>query len=66
MVILKTMVVDTPYRVREVVSPWRMWMCDPMYTIWGVLSPWILWTCDHRCRVWGRGDCGVNLETVDM
>ena len=52
MVILKTVVVDTPYRVREVVSPWRMWTCDPMYTIWGVLSPWILWTCDHRCRVW--------------
>ena len=63
MVILKTVVVDTPYRVREVVSPWRMWTCDPMYTIWGVLSPWRLWLGDHRCRIW---NIGVTMEIVDI
>ena len=42
LVTLETVVVILHYRVREVVSSWRLWMCHSTDRTWGGLSPWRL------------------------
>ena len=61
LVTLERVVVIPQYRVREVGSAWRMWMCHSTDRMWGGLSPWRLWTCNPTYRVWEHDhsrDCG--------
>ena len=55
LVTLETVIVILQYRVREVGSAWRMWMCHSTDRMWGGLSPWRLWTCNPMYRVWEHG-----------
>ena len=60
LVTVETVLVIPQYRVREIGSACRMWMCHSTDRMWGGLSPWILWTCIPTFRVWDDGpsrDC---------
>ena len=54
LVTLERVVIIPQYRVREVGSAWRMWMCHPQ-------------TCNPTYRVWEHGhsrDCGNLTPAV--